>query len=87
MTGGHEFEDPSVPINKQPEIPRSRSGSAGCLDWNAVIILPGVEIGEGSVIGAEAWYREHSSFSVVVWSARQGGSEARGAPGASASAH
>jgi maltose O-acetyltransferase len=55
MSGGHAFSDPSLPINQQGEVPR-RKISIGRDVWigTRVVILPGVQIGEGAVIGASS---------------------------------
>lgn len=53
MTNSHNFEDPAIPINQQG-YPPARPVRIGRGAWigTRVIILPGVHIGEGSVIGA-----------------------------------
>lgn len=53
MTASHEFENPSIPINQQGSTIR-RPVRIGRDVWlgTRVVVLPGVEIGEGSVIGA-----------------------------------
>lgn len=53
MTIGHAFADPDRPINLQGGLPR-RPVSIGRDVWigTRVVILPGVEIGDGAVIGA-----------------------------------
>jgi maltose O-acetyltransferase len=53
MTGAHAFEDPDIPINLQgAKEPMSVRIGRDVWIGTRVIILPGVEIGEGSVIGA-----------------------------------
>jgi len=55
-TNNHEFSNPSIPIFRQGYPPVSESDSIlvrkGSWIGAGVIILPGVEIGENSVIGA-----------------------------------
>lgn len=53
MTVGHAFEDPSMPVREQGALPR-RPVVIGNDVWLAtnVIIMPGVTIGDGSVVGA-----------------------------------
>ena len=53
MTIGHAYSDPKKPINQQGALPR-RPVNIGRDVWlgTRVVILPGVEIGEGAVIGA-----------------------------------
>jgi maltose O-acetyltransferase len=53
MTNSHNFEDLTLPINQQgsPGIKAVRIGRDAWIGTR-VVILPGVEIGEGSVIGA-----------------------------------
>ncbi len=57
-TNNHEFSDPSKPIfdqgYPQPKQSDSVTLKKGCWIGAGVIILPGVEIGENSVIGAGA---------------------------------
>lgn len=55
MSGGHAYADPGVPINQQGASPR-RTVRIGRDVWvgTRVVILPGVEIGEGAVIGASS---------------------------------
>jgi maltose O-acetyltransferase len=68
MTNSHDFEDPAVPINQQGGPP-SRPVRIGRDVWvgTRVIILPGVHIGEGSIIGAGSIVTKSvPPFSVVV---------------------
>jgi maltose O-acetyltransferase len=53
MTIGHAFSDPNIPINQQGGTVRQpiRIGNDVWLGTR-VLVLPGVEIGDGSVIGA-----------------------------------
>ena len=53
MTVNHAFTDPDRPINQQGGLPR-RPVSIGHDVWigTRVVILPGVDIGNGAVIGA-----------------------------------
>jgi maltose O-acetyltransferase len=53
ISGGHAFEMPDVPINRQGSVER-RPIVIGNDVWigTRVIIMPGVEIGDGAVIGA-----------------------------------
>ncbi len=53
LTIGHAFSDPDRPINQQGGLPR-RPVTIGRDVWigTRVIVLPGVDIGEGSIIGA-----------------------------------
>jgi maltose O-acetyltransferase len=53
MTASHAFEDPARPINLQGAVAR-RPVRIGKDVWigTRVVILPGVDIGDGSVIGA-----------------------------------
>lgn len=68
MTASHAFEDPSIPVNRQGAAER-KPVSIGCDTWigTRVIILPGVEIGEGCVIGAGSVVtRSIPAFSISV---------------------
>lgn len=53
MTVGHAYADPDIPINLQGALAR-RPVKVGNDVWigTRVVILPGVEIGDGAVIGA-----------------------------------
>jgi maltose O-acetyltransferase len=53
ISGGHAFETPDIPINQQGSVER-RPIIIGNDVWigTRVIIMPGVKIGDGSVIGA-----------------------------------
>jgi len=53
ISGGHAFETPDLPINQQGSIER-RPIVIGNDVWigTRVIVMPGVEIGDGAVIGA-----------------------------------
>ena len=53
MTASHAFEDPSIPVNQQGAAER-KPVAIGRDTWigTRVIILPGVEVGEGCIIGA-----------------------------------
>lgn len=68
MTASHAFEDPSIPVNQQGAAER-RPVSIGRDTWigTRVIILPGVEVGEGCVIGAGSVVtRSIPAFSIAV---------------------
>lgn len=68
MTSAHSFEDPTMPINRQPPA-KIRPVRIGRDVWigTRVVIMPGVTIGEGSVIGAGCIIRTNiPPFSVVV---------------------
>jgi maltose O-acetyltransferase len=53
LTSGNRFEDPAIPINRQGMLEK-KAVTIGRDAWNGarVVILPGVKIGEGTVIGA-----------------------------------
>ena len=53
MSAGHAFADPAIPINQQGETPRRpvRIGNDVWIGTRAVI-MPGVQVGNGAVIGA-----------------------------------
>ncbi|HEX4329626.1 MAG TPA: acyltransferase [Burkholderiales bacterium] len=55
MSAGHAYEDPEVPINRQGQTPR-RPIHIGNDVWlgTRVVVLPGVRIGDGAVVGANA---------------------------------
>jgi maltose O-acetyltransferase len=68
MTNSHHFEDPAIPINQQG-YPPTRPVRIGRDVWigTRVIILPGVHIGEGSVIGAGSIVtKDVPPFSIVA---------------------
>lgn len=68
MTASHAFEDPTVPVNQQGAAER-KPVCIGRDVWigTRVIILPGVEIGEGCVIGAGSVVtRSIPAFSVAA---------------------
>ena len=55
MSAGHEYSDPTLPINQQGQTPR-RPIHIGNDVWigTRVVVLPGVHIGDGAVVGANA---------------------------------
>jgi maltose O-acetyltransferase len=70
MTNAHAFEDPTIPINQQGALPK-RPIRIGNDVWigTRVVILPGVTIGDGSVIGANSVVtRDIAPYSIVVGS-------------------
>jgi maltose O-acetyltransferase len=55
MSAGHAYEDPEVPINRQGQTPRMPIHIGNDV-WigTRVVVLPGVHIGDGAVVGANA---------------------------------
>jgi len=55
MSAGHAYEDATIPINRQGQTPR-RPIHIGNDVWigTRVVVLPGVRIGDGAVVGANA---------------------------------
>ncbi|HEY4374001.1 MAG TPA: acyltransferase [Burkholderiales bacterium] len=55
MSAGHEYDDPTVPINRQGQTKRTPIHIGNDV-WigTRVVILPGVRIGDGAVVGANA---------------------------------
>ena len=67
LTNSHNIERTDIPMNEQGNSFKSVSIGNDVWIGTRVIILPGVEIGDGSVIGAEAVVsKDIEPYSIVV---------------------